>query len=153
MILDRVENFEQYFGVHMLFPAVAEYIAQYLKKPVDPGVYEIYGQDLFVKVQNYETRDSGFLEVHDRYIDVQYVVEGEEMVEYDAREGLETAVYYDTDEDVLFLRDSEQPQSFRLKQGDIAIFFFNDAHKPALRVQKPTRVKKLVFKVKLLQED
>ena len=57
MILDKAYNAKYYLSVHPLFSKVMEYLEAYLEKPVPAGVYEICGKDLFVKVQDYETRE------------------------------------------------------------------------------------------------
>ena len=60
MILDKLYNAHNYINIHPLFGKVVEFVDNYLKNPIAPGTYEICGQDLFVKVQNYETREEGF---------------------------------------------------------------------------------------------
>ena len=46
------------------------------------GKYEICSEDLYVVVQEYETREEGLLEVHNKYIDIQCMVEGIEKIYY-----------------------------------------------------------------------
>lgn len=149
MILDTWKNRDYYVNAHPLFQVAFEYIEEYLKKPVAPGVYEIRGKDLFVKVQEYDTRTEGYLEVHDQYIDIQYMVEGLERVEYAYREGLKPAMPYDEKEDAQFLEDGKECLEFFLKPESFVIFFPDDAHKPAMCIDIPQNAKKLVFKVKV----
>lgn len=149
MILDKICNKEYYINTHPLFAKAFEYAEAYLKNPVEPGMYEICGQDLFVKVQDYETREEGFLEVHDKYIDIQCMIEGVEKVYYTERQGLESACEYDENEDALFLKDGEDCVEFLFQAGEFAVFFPWDAHKPAMCVGEKARAKKLVFKVKV----
>lgn len=149
MILDTWNNRSHYAKTHPLFPEAFAYIEKYLKNPVMPGIYEIRGKDLFAKVQEYETRTAGYLEVHDEYIDIQFMVEGIERVEYAYRDGLEPALPYDEKEDALFLKDCDQGFCFDLTSGSFAIFFPGDAHKPAMCIDAPITAKKVVLKVKL----
>lgn len=149
MILDTWNNRSYYANTHPLFPEAFAYIEEYLKNPVMPGIYEIRGKDLFAKVQEYETRTTGYLEVHDEYIDIQFMVEGIERVEYAYRDGLEAAMPYNEKEDALFLKDCDKGFSFDLTSGSFAIFFPGDAHKPAMCVDMPKAAKKVVLKVKL----
>lgn len=148
MILDKFGNKDYYVNAHPLFERAFAYIGEYLKNPAEPGVYEICGDDLFVKVQEYETREEGFLEIHDRYIDIQYMLEGAEKVYYTESEGLEPACAYDEKEDVLFFKDREGCVEFLFEAGYFAIFFPNDAHKPSMKVGEKAGARKLVFKVR-----
>ncbi len=149
MILDKLYNAHNYINIHPLFGKVFEFVEGYLKNPIAPGTYEICGQDLFVKVQNYETREEGFLEVHDEYIDVQCMIAGMEKVYYTESKELTPACDYDENEDVLFLKDREGCVEFLFQAGEFAVFFPWDAHKPAMCVGEKARAKKLVFKVKV----
>lgn len=149
MILDTWNNRSYYANTHPLFPDAFSYIEEYLKNPMMPGIYEIRGKDLFAKVQEYETRTAGYLEVHDEYIDIQFMVEGTERVEYADRDNLEPAMPYDEKEDALFLKDCHKCLSFDFNAGSFAIFFPGDAHKPAMCVDAPKLAKKVVLKVKL----
>ena len=149
MILDNWSNRSFYANTHPLFAEAFAYIEEYLKHPAMPGVYELQGKNLFAKVQEYETRTAGYLEVHNEYIDIQFMVEGIERVEYAYRDGLEPAMPYDEKEDALFLRDCDRGFSFDLTSGNCAIFFPGDAHKPAMCIDAPKTAKKVVLKVKL----
>lgn len=149
MILDTWNNKSIYANIHPLFPAAFEYINKLLKNPVQPGTYEIQGESLFAKVQEYKTRTEGYLEVHDAYIDIQYIVDGIECVEYAFRDGLMPATPYNAKEDVLFLMDRAETTGFPLTAGSFAIFFPEDAHKPAMCIDMPKTVKKVVVKVKI----
>ena len=149
MIIDTWNNKTTYANIHPLFPAAFAYIDKLLKNPVQPGNYEIQGDALFAKVQEYETRTEGYLEVHEEYIDIQYIVDGAEHVEYAFRNGLVPAMPYNVAEDVLFLKDCSESKGFSLTAGNFAIFFPQDAHKPAMCMDTPKTVKKVVVKVKI----
>ena len=149
MIYDKFENRARYTGAHPLFEKAFAYIEEYLKKPVKPGIYKISGEDLYAKVQSYRTRSEGYLEVHDKYIDIQYVIESKEKVYYAGREGLQPACEYDEKEDALFLKDADEMLEFTLREGEFVIFFPEDAHKPAMDPGKTLDAKKIVLKVRV----
>lgn len=149
MILDKLCNNKYYLNTHPLFGKAFAFAEEYLKNPIEPGTYEICGQDLFVKVQEYETREEGFLEIHEKYIDIQCMLEGEEKICYTVRQGLEPMVPYDEKEDVLFFKNREGCVEFVFRAGDFVIFFPNDAHKPSMNVTQKGKAKKLVFKVRV----
>ena len=149
MILDKISNMHCYTHTHPLFSKVFEYVEAYLQDPVAPGAYEISGKDLFVRVLEYETRDEGIFEVHDRYIDVQCMIEGAEKVYFTDREGMAPAGAYDPQEDTLLLQDREGCREVLFTAGEFAVFFPQDAHKPSISVGKKEKARKLVFKVRI----
>lgn len=149
MIFDKVTNSQSYANTHPLFLKAFAYLEDYLKNPVAPGKYEICGEDLYVMVQDYETREEGLLEVHRKYIDIQCMVEGVEKMYYEQLQNLETETEYDEKRDVQFLKDSDSCLEFLFREGDFAIFYPQDAHKPSMNVDGKAKAKKLVFKVKL----
>ena len=149
MIYDSFSNKSSYLITHPLFEKAFEYLENYLKNPVAPGNYEICGKDLYVVVQNYETRDEGLFEAHNQYIDIQCMIKGTEKVYYANRESLELSFDYDENKDVMFYKDSDDCVEFLLRDGDFMVFFPQDAHKPAMAVNGKKGVVKLVFKVKV----
>lgn len=149
MILDSWRNRSYYVNVHPLFGEAFTYIEECLKGTVTTGTYRIKGQDILAKVQEYKSRIEGQLEVHDKYIDIQFIVEGNERIEYVEREGLEMSVEYNEEDDVLFLKDTENIMNLFLKEGEFAVFFPSDAHKAAMSIDYPEKVKKIVLKVKI----
>ena len=150
MILDKYENKDLYVGIHPKFAKCFEYVEEYMKNPVPAGTYEIEGRDLYVMVQDSETRLEGFLETHKKYIDVQVLISGEEMVYCDWGYGLETETPYNEEKDFEFFKDREDKIEFVFAGGEFMILFPHDAHKPAMIYgDKQTVCKKLVFKVKI----
>ena len=149
MILDKVSNSKSYVNTHPLFAKAFEYLEEYLKNPVEPGKYEICGQDLYVSVQEYETREEGLLEAHNQYIDIQCMVEGVEKIYYAERQELEAETAYDENADVQFLKDTDDCLEFLFRAGEFAVFFPQDAHKPSMNAAGKAKAKKLVFKVRV----
>lgn len=150
MILDKYENKDLYVGIHPLFAKCFEFADEYIKNPVPAGTYEIVGRDLYVMVQDSKTKTQGFLETHNKYIDIQMIIDGEEMVYCDWKDKLETAEPYNPEKDREFFKDGKDKIEFVFTGGEFAIFFPHDAHKPAMIFgDEQTICKKLVFKVKI----
>ena len=147
MIYDKFENRTRYINTHPGFEKAFAYIEEYLNNPAEPGIYVLDGEKLFAKVQSYQTRSEGYLEVHKKYIDIQFMAEGEEKVYYANKEGLEAACAYDEKEDALFLKDAEEMLEFNFRKGEFVIFFPEDAHKPAMDMKCKKDAKKVVLKV------
>lgn len=68
---------------------------------------------------------------------------------YAQLENLEAETEYDEKSDAQFLKDADGCLEFLFKEGDFAIFFPQDAHKPSMNPDGKVNAKKLVFKVKL----
>ena len=83
MILDKIERCERYFDVHKNFEAGFSFIKKALAENLPAGKYEIDGENVFAMVQEYETRkwERPFLEGHKKYIDLQFIAEGEERMD------------------------------------------------------------------------
>jgi YhcH/YjgK/YiaL family protein len=122
----------------------------WLKSPetalLPPGKYELRGQSLYAIVDEYMTRpcEACSLETHRRYIDVQYVVRGKELMGYAPVMALEPGLY-DEARDVQFHRG--RADFLLLQQGMFAIMLPGDAHMPGVAVDgQPGAVKKIVVK-------
>ena len=94
-----------------------------------------------------KSRPEGFFETHRKFIDVQIVVAGEEMMEVDHADRLAVTLTYDEAKDFAKHRESESPSSLRMRAGDVAVFWPADAHMPSLAVGQPSLVRKTVIKV------
>ena len=100
-------------------------------------------------VQHYTSIDGseGFFESHERYFDVQYVVEGREYCGVCKRNGLTVRTPYDEKGDITFYDDPELSGAVLLLAGDYIVLSPEDVHKPRLAAGCKAPVKKIVVKV------
>lgn len=84
---------------------------------------------------------------HKKYIDVQFILEGEEIIEVDNIQNLNINFEYDENIDLIKYNDSNFSSSIKLRKGDVAIFFPDDAHMPCIKINEPKKVIKTVIKV------
>lgn len=109
-------------------------------------------QRMFVMVQGYTTepRESCRFEAHRRYIDIQLMLAGEEIIEIAPLDTLEVDTPFEPDRDVGFFKTPAAPcTQLVLRPGDFAIFFPEDAHMPKVRVSAPCPLRKAVVKIDL----
>jgi YhcH/YjgK/YiaL family protein len=92
-------------------------------------------------------RSEGFFESHRQYIDVQVIVAGDELMEVTAAARLGITQAYDEAKDLTRHADTEAASVLRLRTGDVAVFWPEDAHMPSLAVKQPALVRKTVIKV------
>jgi YhcH/YjgK/YiaL family protein len=92
-------------------------------------------------------RAQGVFETHRKYVDVQVILEGEEMMEVTHPASLTVRDAYNPDRDAIFYNDFTHGSVLRVRAGDAAIYFPEDAHMGALQVSGPQLVRKVVIKV------
>jgi YhcH/YjgK/YiaL family protein len=146
MILDSIDNGARYYALHPRLSRVFDFLRTADIKALEPGRHDIDGDNLFVNVSELELRplDAAHLEAHNRYIDVQVVIEGEEIFGWSERKECTTPEgEFDTERDIIFYGDV--PQTFyTVREGQFTILYPEDAHAPMLG---NGNVKKLIFKV------
>jgi len=142
------------------FAAALAYIGEVLQagsaaqerlKRIAPGTTErvdLAGGS-FALEQPYQAkpRSEGFFESHQKYIDVQVIVEGEELMEVEDITRLTVSQPYNPERDFLKYADTTTASVLRMRAGDLAIFFPEDGHMPSLQWRGPELVRKTVVKV------
>lgn len=148
MILDSLKNLERYYALSPRLKVVFDFLTTADLAALSVGRHNIDGDNVFVNVSELELRslDAAHLEVHNRYMDVQVVVGGEEIFGWSDRSDCHAAEgEFDTERDILFY--SDKPQTFyKVHPGQFTILLPSDAHAPMLG---EGCVKKLIFKVLL----
>lgn len=108
------------------------------------------GDGVFAIEQAYETklRADGFFESHRKFIDVQTIFEGEELMEVADIARMTVRQPYNPERDLIVYQDNTDASLLRVFAGQIAVFFPADAHMPTLRIRsEPVLVRKCVVKV------
>ncbi|MFA5424824.1 MAG: YhcH/YjgK/YiaL family protein [Phycisphaerae bacterium] len=110
----------------------------------------IVNDNIYYTIQRYTTKpmNEGKLEAHRKYIDIQFLLEGEELLGYMPLEGLKVSQEYDCQKDIAFYQTPGEITKVKLEPGMFCILFLNDAHQPGCCLTKPTEVKKIVIKIK-----
>ena len=146
MIIDKIENAHLYKNLGDRIKKSFDYIMQTDLKNLQPGKYEIDADNIFALLSEYKTKpeSEGKLEAHRKYIDVQYVIEGEELMGYAPLGGQRILDQYKEENDIVFFTGDK---SFtKVSEGMFAIFFPEDVHMPGICVRRKSHVKKLVIK-------
>jgi len=117
---------------------------------IGTGKYELEGENLFVNVDEYTTRkeeDSRF-EAHRRYVDIQYLVSGEEKIGIAALENTKEITPYDNLKYISFL--TAEQNNYRIASPErFFVFFPEDAHRPCVKTGENTKVRKVVVKIRI----
>jgi YhcH/YjgK/YiaL family protein len=113
--------------------------------------YDIDGDNLYAPVSEYLTKneEDARYEAHQKYIDVQYVVSGKELIGVapisNKKDILEP---YDVIKDIEYFTVSQGENRLALPDR-FFIFFPEDAHRPGLKDGENSPVRKVVVKVKI----
>jgi YhcH/YjgK/YiaL family protein len=147
MILDKLENAVLYFGLSKHLQEGLNYLLSTDFEKLAPGKYFLDGENLIANMNEYETKSEAEckLESHLKYIDIQYLVEGEEMIGYLCKGDQQPTEAYNPDKDVQFYK--EKTTFFKLEKGQFVIFFPTDLHQPGIMVSEPVNARKVVLKV------
>lgn len=150
MIYDKIDNLNTYVGLSEDIRKGLEWLCD-AKPDVENGVYELSSQVKAI-VSEYTTKEvneNGY-EAHHDYIDIQFLISGEEYINSSPLEYLNEIKAYNKDIDAAFyVETGTNHQELLLGNGYFAILFPQDGHMPQLCVDKPTSVKKVVVKVKI----
>ena len=149
MIVDKIENAELYSILGERIKKSFNYIRQTDFKMLQPGRYDIDDNNIFALISEYQTKSEseGKLEAHKKYIDVQYVIEGEELMGYAPLGDQSILEPYKKENDIIFY--TGEKVFIKVTEGMFAIFFPEDVHMPGISVNQKSPVKKLVIKVKV----
>jgi YhcH/YjgK/YiaL family protein len=150
MIKDSMKYIEKYRGLGENISLAIDYLIKTDFSKLSPGRYEINGDMVFASVSQYETRmlEQGKWEAHKKYLDIQYIVEGNELIGYTSIDNLEKRQDYDETRDIFFA-EGDGGDYLQLKKGDFAVFWPEDAHMPCIAAIEPSMVKKVVIKVRV----
>lgn len=149
MIIDKLSNSNLYSGLGERINKAFTYLKETDFSKMELGKYEIEGDNIFALVNEYSTKDQseGKLEAHKRYIDVQFVAKGSELMGYAPLENQKVIDEYIEQNDITFF--SGDKSFMQVNEGMFAIFFPTDVHLPGIKVDEPAYVKKVVVKVKV----
>jgi YhcH/YjgK/YiaL family protein len=148
MIVDSLKGFERYIHLHSRFQKAFEYMTKTRLDELEPGEYQIMGKDIYCKI--WEGEGKGLvipkLEVHDSYIDIHILLQGEETIGVRDRSRCNgDDIPYDPVKDIAFL--DEEPEYFlNMGPGTLVVLFPHDAHAPLIGVGK---IRKAIFKILL----
>ena len=150
MIIDTLANAHKYYSVHPQFEPAFNYIRETDLKAITPGKYDIAGDQLkaaFSSKKGMTAAESvSKFECHNKHIDIQFCIDGNEQFGWKPREKCSTPNgNYNPEKDVQLYNDTPDTY-FGLTAGQFVIFFPEDVHAPMIGDNEIT---KLVIKVKM----
>ncbi len=145
MIFDSLKHIENYRGLGDVYEAL-KLLADTDFSDTELGRYELNDR-IYYMVQEYETAPKTVSEVHEKYIDIQYIVRGREMISVAPIECEKELVEAKPEKDVWKYTCPTQP--IWLTDGQFMVLYPNDIHMPGATDGEPVKCRKVVVKVKV----
>ena len=150
MILDSLHNAEKYYNLHKEFKTAFEFLNQFDIKTFTTDKIKI-NDNVFAIVAQEKTRNENdtYFEAHRQYIDIQYIISGDEYMGWEAIKNCKTIHKdYDEEKDLEFFSDKVSCL-FKVDPNNFAIFFPEDAHLPLINNTNQNLISKIIIKVKV----
>ena len=149
MIVDKIENYHLYAKLLPGFARAFELLRNPQVADQPDGKYEIDNENFYI-CQHYQSKplEQGKLEAHRKYIDIQFIADGCEMMGYSNLENLQIDKPYDSDPDIAFYNTPDKISMIELCKDMFCILYPHDAHMPGLNLDGSSTVHKIVVKVK-----
>lgn len=120
-------------------------------KTAEAKRYDIDGNNLFATVSEYisKNEENAQFEAHRKYIDIQYVIRGKEIMNVAPLTTMKELVTpYDGAKDIEFLT-VDKVVNYSADPANFFIFFPSDAHRPGLKDGVNSPVRKVVIKLRV----
>lgn len=146
VVLATLQDSDSVINLHPLFANAFEFLHQDNLSELEPGRYEILGDSVFCIISNDsgKTRADAKLEAHKKYIDIQYVISGdEEMGWKPVADCSDISDPYSDEKDIMFFNDEIKVWT-TVPPGSFVIFYPKDAHAPMVG---EGRIHKVVCKI------
>ncbi len=146
MIIDTLDNLDKIVELNPLFKVVVDFLRENDLDSLAEGKHMIQGADLFLNVQmaKGKTAEEAVLETHQKMIDIQIPLSGEETYGYVPACEL-PELEYNAEKDITKFPGVPSQSYVTCKKGMFAVFFPQDGHAPCISSQP--QIKKAIFKV------
>ena len=129
MIFDSLKNKELYYSTNPYMKDAFIFLEKAIKEDLPIGKYEISGKELFASVQEYLAKpiEQCRYEGHRKYIDLQFIKKGAEIMECCDIEKVKPLGEFNTEHDVGFFSAEEGSASVTVKSGEFAVIFITES--------------------------
>lgn len=151
MIYDKINNLSFYLPFDRRFSVITDYLNKVDAKNLPVGSYEI-GSGILANVSEYEPmKENNYWEIHKKYADLQYLVSGNEIIEWaPLDEVIEPSEYSEEYDYYGSSKTGKTKVTLTVDEGSFAYFAPCDMHCPGI-LRNAEKVKKIVFKIPVVQ--
>lgn len=131
MILDTLDNAARYYPLHSRFKQAFDWLRSHPLADMPDGRQEIDGDHLYASVMRVNGRGQAVakFETHRKYIDIQYLVSGSDLMGWTHLVPGLKSTGYDASRDLEFY-EAKPTLWIAVPTGSFTIFFPEDAHAP-----------------------
>ncbi len=156
MVIDRVENLRKYESINPRFAAAFAYFDELVKGNVPDGKYVMPNCDVeneiyvVLMTRTLEEKEALRAESHEKYIDVQVVLEGQETMYVPSYTTPEVEIPYNQTKDITMYApvDREDCHTLKIDAGSFAMYLDGELHIPDGGMSAESEyVRKAVIKV------
>lgn len=149
MIFGNIKHLGDYPFLDSAVKECFEYAKKHDLLSYEKGSHPIDGERLYVNIAEYGTTvpENRFWEAHKQYLDLHFMLRGEERIDVAFIENMEQKEYVEKDD---FLPLEGTPiLTATLREGDFLICYPQDGHMTGLAADKPVNLKKAIFKIRI----
>ena len=149
MICGNIKNTKDYSSINKNFVKAFEFLKNNNLKELSLGKHEIEGEKIFALVQEYITQneEEKKWESHKKYIDIQLIVQGQEVMGYVPISYLNVEEDLRPEQDMIFYKETAKGSNIKFSNDEYAIFFPEDGHRPGCALDECSKIRKIVVKV------
>lgn len=151
MIIDTLAQSHQYNAISPRLAAGFAFLKTVTEK-TSIGRHEISGDDVYALVQQHSTKrvEERQYESHRKYIDIQFVVRGREVMYWAPVPLLKNiTMQFDAEKDAALYSLIPEGVPVKVTAGQFTVFFPEDGHIPSCAWDAPADVLKVVVKVRV----
>jgi YhcH/YjgK/YiaL family protein len=151
--IDKVQFAKQYHLNQAAWDKAFVYLKNTDLKTLATGRHEIDGDNVYASVTEAPTKDydKTTFESHRKYIDLQYVITGEENMAKAAVSSVAVSKPYNEATDLA--NYTGEGKIYTVPEGTFMLFFPTEAHRPNITPGGNKVVKKVVIKIKAVSEN
>ena len=152
MILTTISDLMRYESLNPLFPKAFFALKALSEQDFVKGRHDVDGDHIYVNAAEYDTKpaDVSCMEHHKRYIDVMWMVSGEETIGVCPVSALtEFTKPYTEEIEAALAKLPAVYTEVKIGAGHVVILFPEDAHAPAMQTDGVSHVQKLIAKVEV----
>ncbi len=149
MIIDSIKNAQKYYDLHPSFKDAFEALEKIDENTPNERL-TIDGENIFINLSEYTNKnvDECLFESHKKYIDIQYVLSGEEYIDICDENILEMTNNRLETDDIAFFGNTDKFSRADLTEGIFVVIFPGEAHRPMIAPDgKGIKTRKAVAKI------
>lgn len=150
MIYDKINNLSFYLPFDGRFSEIIDFLENHNPETLPVGRYDL-AHGIYANVSEYEPmKENNCWEIHKKYADLQYVVSGDETIEWAPLDEVINPSEYSDEYDYYGSTETGKTRiTLNADSGSFAYFAPCDMHRPGI-FRNAAKVKKIVFKIPVL---